>query len=79
MALARLGSNGGFTVWPSEPLSPHGDGVVNDLDVTDFYQIFNNWRKSSHCDFNFDGFTNNDDLTIVYVGSFSIPFFSSRW
>lgn len=51
---------------PACPGDGNGDGVVNDLDVTDFYEIFNNWGKSSHYDFNLDGFTNGDDLKTIY-------------
>ena len=56
---------------PPCPGDGNGDGVVDGLDVADYYQIANNWGMSSHYDFNIDGFTSNDDLMIIlsHLGS----------
>jgi Sulfatase len=56
------------TVLASAPACPgdgNGDGKVNNLDVTDFYEIFDSWGLSSHYDFNLDGETNLADLAII--------------
>jgi hypothetical protein len=49
---------------PACPGDGNGDGVVDDLDVQDYYQIAP-WGLSSHYDFNFDGLTNQTDLTAI--------------
>ena len=48
------------------PGDGNGDGVVDNNDVTDFYQISNRWQQSSHYDFNVDGLTNIQDLITIY-------------
>ena len=55
-------------VMGSQPACPgdgNGDGVVDEQDVVDYYQIANQWGLSSHYDFNIDGLTNNTDLTTI--------------
>ncbi len=57
------------TVLNSAPPCPgdgNGDGMVDDNDVTDFLTISNSWFKSSHYDFNLDGFTDIHDLITIY-------------
>ena len=50
---------------PACPGDGNGDGVVNNKDVSDFFQIRDNWGLSSHYDFNFDALTNNRDLKTI--------------
>lgn len=50
---------------PACPGDGNGDGVVDQQDVSDYYQIANGWGLSSHYDFNIDGFTNGEDLTTI--------------
>jgi hypothetical protein len=50
---------------PACPGDGNGDGVVDEQDVTDYYQIADQWGLSSHYDFNIDGFTNGTDLTTI--------------
>ena len=57
--------NSVLTSAPPCPGDGNGDGVVNDVDVDDYNQIADNWGMSSHYDFNLDGITDNDDLTII--------------
>jgi hypothetical protein len=50
---------------PACPGDGNGDGVVNEQDVYDWFQIATQWGKSSHYDFNFDGYTNFKDLKTI--------------
>jgi len=51
---------------PPCPGDGNGDGVVDDQDVSDYYSVRANWFKSSHYDFNHDGYTNRKDLNTIY-------------
>lgn len=51
---------------PPCPGDGNGDGVVDDEDVDDFFQISNDWFLSSHYDFNIDGYTDVHDLITIY-------------
>jgi hypothetical protein len=50
---------------PACPGDGNGDGVVDELDVQNYNQISGQWGLSSHYDFNFDSFTNEQDLTTI--------------
>ena len=51
---------------PPCPGDGNGDGVVDDKDISDYFEVRANWFKSSHYDFNLDGLTNSRDLRIIY-------------
>jgi len=51
---------------PACPGDGNGDGVVDNNDINDFYQISNSWFFSSHYDFNLDGVTSIPDLITIY-------------
>jgi len=48
------------------PGDGNGDGVVDEKDVKEFDRISKSWFKSSHYDFNLDGFTDIHDLITIY-------------
>jgi arylsulfatase A-like enzyme len=57
------------TILASAPPCPgdgNGDGVVNQRDILDWYQIATVWGQSSHYDFNYTGFTTYIDKEIIY-------------
>jgi hypothetical protein len=56
------------TILASAPACPgdgNGDGVVDEKDILDWYQIAIGWGKSSHYDFNYDGLTNHMDKKTI--------------
>jgi len=58
---------------PACPGDGNGDGVVDEQDVADYFQIANNWGLSSHYDFNIDGLTNGDDLNTILTHMGACP------
>ncbi|HEY1731793.1 MAG TPA: sulfatase-like hydrolase/transferase [Terriglobales bacterium] len=58
---------------PACPGDGNGDGVVDEQDVTDYYQIADSWGLSSHYDFNIDSFTNGDDLNTILTHMGACP------
>jgi hypothetical protein len=66
------------TILTSAPACPgdgNGDGIVNALDIADYHRIAHDRGRSSHYDFNFDGFTNETDREIIqdHIGSCPNP------
>lgn len=55
------------------PGDGNGDGVVDQADVDEYNRISAEWGQSSLYDFNEDGLTNAQDLTIIYENVGSCP------